>query len=366
MHNNYLRRRKICRLWFQTHTRQSSAEMKLHTRFPLATLFFKHWSPEDTEVGVVVAKASFTRDGARWLAAEAPELVTEDRFVDDPANSPLLYEQDIAPGKIGTDLMIHAVARSPRTELTPEWPVSVTVADKAHYGFHVRGPSRWTHTRRGGWKCSTPELVHEVPISYHLAYGGSAMGANNTLVSFDNNPAGIGFCTAESLAQESEIPAPQIGFLAEFLGTDPLAKMTVHGFGPVAKAWLPRRSEAGTFDQAWQETRHPRMPLDYSLAFWSAAAAQLQFKSGLNGDEVLNFEGVSHDGPMQLKLPGVTCSLQTGQDASQGQRMMLDTVHLDLRDPDPENYRADLVWRAIIPAPERFEAAEVVGYLLED
>ena len=341
--------------------------MHLSTRFPLATLFFKHWSVEDTEDGIVIAKASFVQDETmRWIAQPAPELVLEDRYLGDPAFSPLMQEQDTAPGKLGTDLFLQATARSPDGKLLPEWPVSLTVADRLHYGVQVRGPSHWTYRRLKGWFRTSPELVSEVPISYDLAFGGASPGSDGGMVTFENNPSGLGFATPMRLEDGSDFAAPQIGLLPEFMGTDPLAEMGVHGFGPIAKSWLPRRSDAGTFDDQWKETRHPRLPKDYSLAFWNAAPKALQFNPPLMGNEQLHVQGIAHDGPVALQLASVTCSLRLGQGDADICPMVLDTLALDLRSGSQGTYRVDMIWRAVVQSPERFETAEIIGHRLEN
>ncbi len=127
--------------------------MHLISRLPLSFMFFKHWHTDDTEVGVVIAKARFERaeDGGFYATQTPPELLLEDIYEGDPATSPLVSEQDIAPAKIGTDLVINAIARSPEAKPAPDWAVGVSIVDKLHYSFRVRGPSKWEH-KMTGWK----------------------------------------------------------------------------------------------------------------------------------------------------------------------------------------------------------------------
>jgi len=338
--------------------------LQLFSRLPLSPLFFKHWGSDDTEIGVVLAKARFSRaeDGV-WLRADpAPTVAFEDRFAGDPAFAALVAEQDIAPGKIGTDLTLEAIARAPDGRPMTDWPVSVTVPGRLHYGFQVRGPSVW---RRGGdrlWTRSPPQPVTEVPINYALAFGGRAPGPEGSEVVHEANPAGIGLVTRERLAAGEEIAVPQIGTLAEFMVADPLAVMTVQGFGPLAKAWLPRRGHAGRFDDDWLRTRHPRMPRDYSLRFWNAAPGPLHLDPPLRGDEAIVVSGISPGpDPVTLRLPGVWCALDLAGAERARLAMVLDTVTLDLTDPDPRGHSATLIWRAQVAAPHRFDTAEVIS-----
>jgi len=337
--------------------------VKLSSDLPIAAMFFKHWHTDDTEVGVVVAKAQFWRrgDGVFEVDPVPPELILAGVFMGDPATSPLMYDQDIAPGKAATDLISHAYARSPRGALLTDWPVAVRIADRMQYGFHVRGPSQW-QKRSAVWRLSAPQPVQTVPITYALAYGGIAtVQTDGPPQVFQFNPVGMGFANRASPDIGAPIAAAQIGELAEFMQSDPLAAMMVHGFGAVAKTWLPRRSEAGTFDAGWQTHRAPRMPPDYSLRCWNAAHRQLQFTDPLKGVEVIEVTGVSHHTPIvTVALPDVALGLfADGDDAAQ-QRMMLDTVEIDLRSDTAAEHCLTLTWRCRIDAPHRFVSGEIL------
>lgn len=65
-----------------------------------------------------------------------------DEFAGAPETSALLHEQYIAPCKPKTDLIIRGSARSLDAEPRRDWPVTVSIPDQLHYGFHVCGPSR--------------------------------------------------------------------------------------------------------------------------------------------------------------------------------------------------------------------------------
>ncbi|MCU0829733.1 MAG: DUF2169 domain-containing protein [Tabrizicola sp.] len=346
--------------------------MRLLCDYPLATLFFRHWDVKtDNEVGVVIAKARFQRpDGGRFrLDPAAPTLVLADVFEGDPAVTPLHNEQDLAPTKPATDVIIRAVARSPRAEALSDWSVQVIIPDRLAYDFRVRGPVEWRKTR-GTWGMTRAELVTEVPISYGLAYGGMVPGLepDQPPRAFEANPAGLGFATPAFLSQVTAFAAPQIGDVADFMQSDPLQEMTVQGLGPVAKGWLARRVWAGTFDAHWQAKRHPRMPLDHSPRYWNAAHRRLQLAPKLTGTEAVLVHRISHaDRPIQIALPGAGLLLRAtsvGGDVSattMDLRLDLDTVDLDLSAPDPAGHSLLMTWRGQIPAPERFHEARLYG-----
>lgn len=335
--------------------------MKLTSSLPLSHTTFAHWHTDDTEVGIVVAKAEFrlSKEGTTPVTPP-PDLVLADEFAEAPEDSPLLQEQDIAPFKPKTDLLIRGTARSFQAKPRRDWPVVVSIPDILNYSFHVRGPAAWIKSMLN-WKLSQPDEVVDVPLTYALAYGGQCQEGDATQF-FERNPAGIGFMTEEAARDVQSWPAPQIGLLAEFMDARPFAPMAVHGTMPVAKGWLPRRSAAGTFDEDWERDRHPRMPLDYDLAFWNAAPLRLQIDPYLQGGEVIEISGVSRDREtVSLRLPGAKLALKSLTDPSQAPvAMHLDTVELDVEDIDEGQASVVLLWRLIVPDRDAFTEAEII------
>jgi len=335
-------------------------------------MVFKHWHTDDTEVGIVLVKANFVRraDGGFKSDGTPPEITLEDQFDgEDIATSPLAYEQDTAPGKVGTDLFVKAIARTPEAKALTDWPVRIEIKDRLSYGFQVRGPSEWRRAM-SGWKLTTPELINEVPITYALAYGGAAPsneeGQPDEIYEF--NPAGIGHLTTARLSLRAPFAAPQIGDIAEFITADPTTEMSVHGTGPIAKAWLPRRGHAGTFDDVWQRERHPRMPKDYTLRFWNAAATPMQLTPPLEGTETIILTGVSHKlEPVTIPLPSVTLFLQAQNvdETSETIELTLDTIYADVTDPDTAAHSLTLIWRAIVVDPNQYASGSIESRKLE-
>lgn len=340
--------------------------MKLESALPVSALFFKHWAADDTEMGVVVAKARFKRaeDGRFRVSPAAPALNYDDAFAGDPATSPLAHEQDIAPAKTATDVIIHAIARSEGSREMTDWPVSIAIADRLYHEFRVQGPSHWL--RNGpvlGWQREPIARVTSVPLEYTRAYGGVLRDDTGTINdAWPQNPAGVGFVTQAWLdRQRGPYPAPQIGLLAELMTRDPLAEMSVQGTGPIAKSWSPRRALGGTFDASWLGTRHPRMPADYDLNFWNTAPRKLQSLPFLDGAETLVITGVSVSGPVSVKLPGARIGLQIGDTRDFVAAMVLNTVEVDVTAEDPGEHSIHLTWRARLSDPDSIRHATLVS-----
>ena len=149
--------------------------MQLTTSLPFPHLTFKHWNLQDREVAILIVKGTFgvQADGNLGVMPEQLSIAEVDVFWGDENASSLQSEQDLAPAKPKTDVVVNAVARAPNEEPLTDWPVSIEIKDHTFYEFYVRGPSEW-HKERGKWRLGEPEPVIEVPIRYESAYGGSA------------------------------------------------------------------------------------------------------------------------------------------------------------------------------------------------
>ena len=380
--------------------------MKLSTALPVAHIAFKHWAPDDSDVCVVVAKARFLpSDDGRFRAEQTPpELRLADELAPgEPGYQECKHEGDLCPGKPATDVLLRAIARSPGGRPRQRWKVGLTVGDRLSHAFEVRGPSEW-RCGVAGWRLTEPEQATEVPLCHALAYGGAGPSSKDPdVVECDErNPAGRGFASSGMLRAGDPFPAPQIGYMQEFGAGGPETEMAVVGVTPVAKGWMPRRALGGTFDAAWQEERHPRMPKDYDLAFWNCAHPTMQALPPLKGTETVELTGLSADGPLRYALPGVGLRLQVlrlpeGHAASDldgltpeeiaalpeearaeaaeeaaaridraacetvEMEMALTTVEIDVQSRDPAAHAMTLVWTLAIPEPHRHPEAAIEG-----
>ena len=63
---------------------------------------------------------------------------------------------------------------------------------------------------------------------------------------------------------------------------------------------------AGTYDEAWQNTRAPRLPTDFDPRFHNAAPPELIAAGGLRGDEDVVVVGATAAPRWEFRLPGLT------------------------------------------------------------
>ena len=80
-------------------------------------------------------------------------------------------------------------------------------------------------------------------------------------------------------------------------------------FGLVARAWLPRRALAGTYDKRWTEERSPLLPEDFDERFFSGAPADQVIIPHLRGGEPVALSNCTPDGLLSFELPRVTLSV---------------------------------------------------------
>jgi hypothetical protein len=113
---------------------------------------------------------------------------------------------------------------------------------------------------------------------------------------------------------------------------------------PVGRAWHPRRSLAGTYDDKWKSKRFPFLPSDFEWRFNNAAPNRLQmtFEEALSP---IRFSGMSA-APFQFELGmGRLIVVQNADDGAQSPLIApIDTVIVC-----PATRRVDTVWRVMAP-----------------
>jgi hypothetical protein len=136
-----------------------------------------------------------------------------------------------------------------------------------------------------------------MPVVYERAYGGGT--PDHRLVE-ERNPSGVGVAhRADALI---DMPAPQIEH-PMFPHTRAGEDHAPMGYGATMTHWMPRRSHAGTFDEAWRQTRMPLMPLDYDARFENVAHPSLQLEAPPEPGAEIAVLGMSERGIFACELP---------------------------------------------------------------
>ena len=312
--------------------------MMLHNRTPLVIMAFPTEDLDGDPCLVVVAKGTFDvvkGEPIRWSASPSPIRTTAVPW-DPSVPSSVRYEDDLAPFKVGTDIIVNATAYAPGGQRMPSWRAGVCVGGLKKF-LTVTGPRAWVHAPLLGWSLTPIVPVRHVPVRYELAFGGDGVEAN---------PVGLGACEPRKADTSQPIPAPRV--LAGDGRVPELGELyPVEGLGAIARTWQPRCARAGTFGEAWASQGGRRLPEDFDGAFWNAAHPELVMVGFLRGDEEVRLTALHPEhAELGFRLPAVLVATGAvyGSGYRHGTPARLDTVLIDA-----EALRVELTWRAALP-----------------
>jgi len=304
--------------------------------------------PSGREWLVVVVKGTYSipnhPEQPTQLAAKQSPLIEVDTFSGVPGFSATVYESDYAPVKPRCDVLLSGSAYAPRNMAATRVRVSLSVGPLKK-SFDVVGNRVW---RKGavGISWTAPEPFTVMPISYDCAFGGidSSHADPKRHSAFRQNPAGVGYHVntagtaihGKPLPNTEEQGKPVIDFQGQYR---PMA------FGPVGRAWLPRASFAGTYDDKWFATQFPFLPDDFDERYYQAAPIDQQMEYPRGGEEV-ELLNLTPDGQLRFRLPSLDLPVEFIRDgsASVSAAACVDTIWLE-----PDQNRFSLTWRASIP-----------------
>ncbi|MFO1368843.1 MAG: DUF2169 domain-containing protein [Marinagarivorans sp.] len=265
-----------------------------HTPFAAQIGLFPNEEGVDTLY--VVAKAHFNMGNPLSLCDEQTPPLMEDVYYGEPGLSSLKYPCDFHPGKAATDIFMLGHACS--VDKQPVYYLDTSLRlGSIQKTVRVWGARTWQ-----GGALSQPQPFTHLPIIYENAYGGQHIQDGQVIGGDERNPVGKGFLGRQERSQFDGLAAPQLD--------DPFNPIRQLGdrpepasFGPKAPAWLPRRSFAGTYDEAWQQTRAPFLPEDYSPRFMNCAHPDLIAPGFLSGGEAVSITGMHPMGELNFVLP---------------------------------------------------------------
>lgn len=320
--------------------------MKIRNRTPFSPYTFQTLDLDDDPFQVIIVKGTFdiVHGATLTLSALQDPIRTCDAYWDDQKPSSLRWEDDLAPFKPGTDVVVNATAHAPGGRPTREWLAGITIGDRSKRVL-VTGPRVWSYAPLVGWALGPVTPVTEMPIRYENAFGGF-VERDGIVEVHQQNPVGVGFVDLRRLHTSRPIPAPTIlspdGRVPVFGEHYP-----VEGLSALAKPWLPRRACAGTFDEVWVKHRHPRLPYDFDPAFYNCAHPDLVQDGFLRGAEEIRLERLHREQEILVfSLPAlvVAAAIVDRDDYRYGGPMRLDTLYIE-----PERLKAVLTWRVMLP-----------------
>ncbi len=312
--------------------------MKLDNRTPLAAMAFPMVDLAGDSFLTVIAKGLFdVKKGEPLRLSPSPSRIrTASVPWEAEKHSSLRYEDDLAPFKTCTDIIVNGTAYAPGGQRAPAWRAGVRVGAVRKY-MTVTGPRAWVHAPLLGWSLTPIVPVHRVPLRYELAFGGDG---------FEANPVGVGYCDPRTADTSQLVAAPQL--LPED-GRAPVfgEPYPVEGFGAIARAWQPRRGRAGSFGEAWATQEARRLPEDFDGSYWNAANPDLSADAFLRCNEEVTLTALHPEhAELAFRLPSLLVA--AGAVHASGFRnaspARLDTVIIDA-----DELRVELSWRVALP-----------------
>jgi hypothetical protein len=318
------------------------AEFRNHT--PFATLYFQTVDPGDAVFHVAVVRITYTlrriaSDGTLTFADEQTPLATEDAYYGAVSESSVKWESDLAPYKPRCDvLLVNARAIAPEGRAYPTWPVRLEVGGWQKTLF-VTGARRLVREGKGSYRVTDPAPAREVELVYENAFGGQNRWPDPPVKDEppelwrldERNPVGCGFMDADWVkrADPKALRAPQIELPDRPFGGE--AGYPVCGFGAIARPWLPRRTLAGTYDDAWKATRWPKLPLDHDYGYWNCAPPDQQIDYPKGGEAIV-LHNLHAKTPVQVRLPthNLYCLVRLSAGPVLPKPLNLDTLVIDL------------------------------------
>jgi len=319
--------------------------MKIDNPTPFDVVLLPMMGPGDTTALTVIAKATYAFSaGTTKLASDQIPISFADQFYDEEEGGGIRYESDMVPFKPNTDIVLSSSAYAPEGQPAKTLDVALKVgAIEKH--LKVFGKRLWNFkgvlSKR--YVATDAKPFTRCPIRYSNAFGGMDQSTGEYC---EQNLSGKGFYSAKGKEKLNGRPLPRIEDPARLIQS-PLDHPTPVGFGFYHRAWQPRATFAGTFDDAWRVERSPMLPENFDFRYYNGAHPDLQAKGYLRGDEPVELTHLTPKSPLQFNLPGVfpTCSLQRkGQEALESVPLNLDTVYIE-----PDERRLCIVWRGRSP-----------------
>jgi len=341
-----------------------------HTRFP--SQYYQMLDVSDQVFHVVVCRQTFNlrqvdNDGCVVLADEQTPLVASDKFYRQINLSSIIQESDYAPYKPKCDVLFtYCYAHAPQEQPSRRWPVAVSIGEWQKR-FQVTGPRLITRSNASDWQLTEPEPVLKVPICYEKAYGGSFQWPTDSqepefIHREECNPIGSGYLDEQWLekSQANELSAPQIEALDQAFSVQ-AKDYPVIGLGAIGRWWLPRRTQAGTYDQEWKRQRWPRLPMDFEFDYWNCAPKDQQIDYPKGGETVILTH--LHQSPeVRFRLPKFPVKLLLHLDVGVPlfKAMPADTLIFDMK-----NLQLIVVQRAQIAAQAGVDKIEIGTWDIE-
>jgi hypothetical protein len=316
-------------------------EIANKTPFAFEPVFIADEELRPVVVTVIKATYRFTLTGDVSLADEQVPVNIAGEPATDHAISSYKYEPEVALCKLATDIALVGHAHPPGGAAT-QVDVGIKVGSVQKIA-RVFGDRFWISTKTGV-ELSRTTAVGAVPLTWENAFGGQdeARSTPERPLFEARNPVGTGF--GKPLTKDGDrLKLPNIENPNQLISGYG-SVVVPWGFGFTLPNWQPRATFAGTYDEGWDKTRKPMLPLDFDRRFFNAAAPGLVAPGYLQGDEevvLLNTTSVPRLGFHLPATPPPLCRV-----VLRGRRDLQLKTNLDTVIVNTDDQLLLLLWRA--------------------
>jgi hypothetical protein len=328
--------------------------LQLRNHTPFAAHLAVLPDTEGVDTVYLTVKGTFAVGDTTEIAETQVPVVLADEYWGEEGASSLKYASEIHPSKSATDVVLVGQAWAPHGKPATSVDVALRVAGRTKV-VRVVGDREWSPGTVGA-RHSAPKPFVSLPLVYERAFGGTHVVEKDKKVLFEpRNPVGRGFVGKRSGRELEGLSLPNL--------EDPRSPVqsvddrpAPAAFGYVSPAWEPRKSYAGTYDEAWMRSRAPYLPKDFNPRFFNAAHPDLVMPGFLKGGERVDVLNASERGTLGFSVPECPVSAQMSIAGDvHAPTFRLETVLIE-----PDEGRACLTWRAAVACDKKVLAVHLV------
>lgn len=332
-------------------------QLKNTTPFQAGIALFPNEQGIDTLY--ITLKATFEIGKGLAVATEQRPVVLADEYWGEPGKSSLKYASEAHLTKPSTDVVLVGDACTPVGRPIPQVDVTLAIGG-LRKTVRVFGDRLW-ESGLIGLHMSSPVPFEKMPLIYERAFGGvhEVNPEKNEVLFEPKNPVGCGFIGKRKKKEIEGMKLPNLEDPAHLI-SKPGDQSPPAGFGSISPAWEPRKSFAGTYDEAWQKKRAPYLPNDFNPRFFNIAHPDLVCRGYLKGGEPVEVLNVSPNGPLKFKLP----ACQIGMAVRVAGKTEKPPLNLETVLIEPSATRLCMTWRAVLPCDKKALKVEQVDLAL--
>lgn len=315
-------------------------QLQNSTHFAASMALFPSETATDTLY--VIVKASFNVGKDFTLADEQTPPLAADVYWTEAGKSSLKYASDMHIGKPATDIVMLGHACAPENKEATQLNVGLSVG-QVNKTVQVFGDRQWQDG-----KITRPAPFKTMAMVYEKAYGGVHITNGQVAGAETRNPVGRGFAGSRKVEEMNGVPLPNLEDPKQLI-RDVNDQPAPACFGFCAPNWQPRVAYAGTYDDTWQKTRAPYLPLDFDKRFFNMAHPDLIYPGTLQGGEPVSITNMHPVGTLKFDLPQVNLVTRI----TIAQRVEMPEFRLETLILEPNQLKLSMVWRAAMPCDKQ-------------